>query len=68
MSCFSSEKLKMQVLKYMSKYPTNRTGKSEELQRSREHDFRLQGKAQISSLSLCLSPQRWLTFPSIKPE
>lgn len=23
MSCFSSEELKMQVLKYMSKYPTN---------------------------------------------
>lgn len=47
MSCFSSEELKMQVLKYMSKYPTNcALGRNEDPQRIWENDFRLY-KAQI---------------------
>lgn len=48
MSCFSSEELKMQALKYMSKYPTNcALGRNEDPQRIWENDFRLEDKAQI---------------------
>lgn len=48
MSCFSSEELKMQALKYMSKCPTNcALGRNEDPQRIWENDFRLEDKAQI---------------------
>lgn len=40
MSCFSSEELNMQVLKYMSKYHTNcALGRGEDPQKSWKDDF-----------------------------
>lgn len=40
MSCFSSEELKMQALKYRPKYPTNDAlGRNEDPRTSWENDF-----------------------------